>query len=1199
MPARFISCRLIALLAFSICGPLALAQQKEVIPHAQDKPPGPPLSPQEAVKRMTVPEGFSVEIVAAEPDIVNPVAMTFDERGRVWITESLEYPRRSAGPGKDRVKVLEDTDGDGRADKFTVFADGLNIPSGIAVGYGGVWVANSPDILFMQDTDGDGRADKQRVVVTGFGRTDTHELPNSLTWGPDGWLYGLNGVFNHSYVRYGKDNPNYKKAGDAHPGWPLTCAMFRIHPRTWEFQVFAEGTSNPWGIAFNEDGEAFVSACVIDHLWHITETGYYHRQGGPYPPHTWKIGSIVKHKHQKAAYCGITWFDSDAYPEKYRGLLYMGNIHGGCINVDRLKRDGSTYFATPEPDFLTANDAWFMPVVQKTGPDGCLYILDWYDRYHCYQDANRDPAGIDRLKGRLYRVRYKNTPRAGKFDLGKEGDEQLMKRLGHPNVYFRETAQRVLSERLAKEPKTSVSLKKELLTLATSIRLPLPKEPKEPRSYVHSKSTRMHALWALIGALQIRHFELETTQLMRSVEYRSWVVRAVGDGMPRDGLDRAIAEQLLHFSHSGAPATKLQVAIAAAKWRREPVEFCGGQPQEFTFDPLEVLVRVLATCGDDKLIPHIVWNNLQPVLEDRASDFLALIKKEKALAAPGMQKMLPVLTDRLLARQGKDAKPVAMLLELLIDSGPSGTDGARRCLDAIAQRVQSGEIQGAGLSGLKSALEPTLQRVLSAEPRGALFMDAAFLAVTWKNQAAVDAVREVFASQGKQQPADVRLKALGALIAADAEFLEHDVDEALSDAKAGEEFRGQLLAAMGRINKPFVAHTVLTRYELLEPANKPKAIELLTQRPMWAKPLLEEIKKKRIPLDALNVNQVRRLLASSDKELVALVTKTWGTVRTERDPQRELFVDRMRYFIRRNPGDATRGLAAYNKVCGQCHKLHGQGQEVGADITLNGRSSFEQLLSNVFDPSLVIGADYQARTVITADGRSLTGLLVEDSPQRVVLKMQGGKLETVARGDIEQFGVSKLSMMPEGVEKLLQPQEMADLFALLTLDKPPSDPSAKRLSEVYDVTPQQTGDAAKFDRLLAEVAPGFSVKASGEGGVALLREHAGRKIVVRTHPPQRGQPCVLQSKVAIPKGQRTRLLLAVSHDPRGDWQLVVKANGQTVHESLIGPKTTKNGWADVSIDLSSHAGREVQLELENRPTGWEWEFGYWGGVEIQ
>src|SRR3712207_4581459 len=257
----------LALLAGHHPLPAQQAKKKEVIPHAQSQPPGPPLSPAEALQKMQVPNGFTVELVAAEPDLVNPVAMTFDERGRIWVTESLEYPRRSPGPGKDRVKVLEDTDGDGRAEKVTIFADGLNIPSGIAVGHGGVWVANSPDILFYK-IGPDGRAaGKPEVVVTGFGRADTHELPNSLTWGSDGWLYDLNGVFNPSVVKQnGKE-------------FRFTCALFRIHPRTKEFQLFCEWTSNPWGVAFNTERSAFVSACVIDHLWHLTQTGYYHLQG--------------------------------------------------------------------------------------------------------------------------------------------------------------------------------------------------------------------------------------------------------------------------------------------------------------------------------------------------------------------------------------------------------------------------------------------------------------------------------------------------------------------------------------------------------------------------------------------------------------------------------------------------------------------------------------------------------------------------------------------------------------------------------------------------------------------------------------------------------------------------------------------------------------------------------------------------------
>ncbi len=376
--------------------------QDDRIPHAQDKPPGPALSPAEAIAKMTVPEGFSVELVASEPDIVNPVAMTIDERGRFWITESLEYPRREAGPGKDRVKILEDTDADGKADKFTVYMEGLNIPSGIAVGHGGVWIANAPDILFVQDTNGDGTADTSEVVVTGFGRDDTHELPNSLTWGPDGWLYGLNGVFNPAHVTYGPKNPNYrleKVSGtleaptvsddskvpessrhlfqrEPQQSWRFTCAMFRIHPKTREFQVFCEGTSNPWGIAFNDEGEAFISACVIDHLWHLTETGYYHRQGGPYPPFTWKIESIVGHKHQKAAYCGIHWYDSDAYrrlpgPDRARPA-HRHAADGPAAPADARGRRGELPLSRAAADLRRPADA--RQRLDRQPPGGCAAV---------------------------------------------------------------------------------------------------------------------------------------------------------------------------------------------------------------------------------------------------------------------------------------------------------------------------------------------------------------------------------------------------------------------------------------------------------------------------------------------------------------------------------------------------------------------------------------------------------------------------------------------------------------------------------------------------------------------------------------------------------------------------------------------------------------------------------------------------------
>ena len=356
----------------------------------------PALSPADAQTKFVVPDGFEVRLFAAEPDVINPVAMTWDERGRLWVVELYEYPLGApAGQkGRDCIKILEDTDNDGRADKVTVFADGLNLATGILIGNGGVYVGQAPDLLFLQDTNHDDVADTRTVLLTGFGLEDRHELLNGFTWGPDGWLYMTHGIFTHSKVRIPEASE---------PGVEVTAAVARFHPRTKKFEVFAEGTSNPWGVDFDAAGNAFVSACVIDHLFHMAPGGTYQRQAGtPSNPYTYEIlPSIVNHKHHMAAYCGICIYQGAQFPAEYRGRVFMGNIHQNAINHDRLIPNGSSFKAVAEKDFLTTSDGWFRPISEQVGPDGALWIGDWCDKYPCYQNARADPEGVDRERGRI------------------------------------------------------------------------------------------------------------------------------------------------------------------------------------------------------------------------------------------------------------------------------------------------------------------------------------------------------------------------------------------------------------------------------------------------------------------------------------------------------------------------------------------------------------------------------------------------------------------------------------------------------------------------------------------------------------------------------------------------------------------------------------------------------------------------------
>jgi len=948
---------------------------------------------------MTVPDGFSVQLVASEPQLMNPVAMCIDDQGRFWVTESFEYPRRAPGPGRDRIKVLEDTDRDGVVDKVTVFAEGLNIPSGIQVGHGGVWIANAPDLLLLKDTDGDLKADETIRVLTGFGRTDTHELPNAFTWGPDGYLYGLNGVFNYCSVRYTKENPNYRAD---QPAWDFTCALWRLDPRTLEFEVFAQGTSNPWGIAINPQGDFFLSACVIDHLWHISETGYYVRQGGPYPAHTWPMPSIVQHKHQKAAYCGIVHLDSDAYPPEYSNAFYMGNVHAGCLNVDVVEDRGASYFGKPREDFLTANDVWFMPVAQVVGPDGCLYVLDWYDRYHCYQDANADPEGVDRGHGRLYRVRYNETPPAPAFDLQAESNAQLLKRLEDPNVFWRQHAQRVLSER--SDPALAASLAAIVNNGSKPARL------------------RNHALWAWISG---PHRDVES--LLKwcddsSPTIAAWSVRALGDTFANQPAVKAKLQQLAYRDDLD-PKTRLQTIIATGKTDLSAI------------DKLDVFSHCLQRSDNDSTITHLVWNATLPLAQsapDACVDRLRLAIGDSDVQAL-LPRLLSVLCDAPEQRMGAIERlvraslatelPVAFRLAMVNELAKQTRQGAF----GPAQRASLRDVARDGMSDLIEAG--------SAE--------AVLLSAMWGDEAAQRMSAKMFANQSLRS--NLRIEALRTLAFADSPELLSSLGGVLESADAKPQFLGAVIEGLGGAGNAEIADLLLRRYDNLPPDIQPKVIERLTQRAPWTRALLQQIAEEKVPSHALNLNQLRRIVAFDNEPIRELLNQTYGTVREAQRGDRQQVIETISKQLATAKGDPFAGQAAFKKVCGQCHQMYGEGFAVGPDITRNGRNDWKQLLQNVFDPSAVIGPGYQARTVVTVDGRVLTGLAIEESEQRVVLKLQGGTQETIARDDIETYRVNQVSLMPEELEKQLTPQELADLFAYLALDKHPSDPSAKRL----------------------------------------------------------------------------------------------------------------------------------------------------------
>ncbi|MFT5854293.1 MAG: putative membrane-bound dehydrogenase-like protein, partial [Verrucomicrobiales bacterium] len=397
------------------------------------------LKPDEAIAKMTYPEGFRIQAYASEPAIVQPFAFTFDDRGRCWVNENLNYETRGSDLYKNgplgRIVILEDLDGDGVHDTRKVFADGILFPTGLAVGHGGVWVGSPPNLLFIPDRDGDDVPDSEPEIVNdGWGRQDRHETLNSFLWGPDGWLYGLHGVFTHSKV--GKPGaPDSERQG-------LNAGVWRLHPETREFEVFAYGTSNPWGLDFDPYGQAFITACVIPHLWHMIQGGRYHRQGGQhFGAHIYDdIKTIADHSHS-SAHGGARFYLADQFPEEYRGRLFMCNIHDHGILTDKVERQGSGYVGRHGDDFMMANDLQWLGFNLELGPDAALYALDWHDADICGRRVVHEETG------RIFRISYGEPKPLEKFDLAKLGDADLVTMHMHANDWYVRAARRILHER--------------------------------------------------------------------------------------------------------------------------------------------------------------------------------------------------------------------------------------------------------------------------------------------------------------------------------------------------------------------------------------------------------------------------------------------------------------------------------------------------------------------------------------------------------------------------------------------------------------------------------------------------------------------------------------------------------------------------------------------------------------------------------
>ncbi|MFH6601999.1 PVC-type heme-binding CxxCH protein [Maribacter algicola] len=550
------------------------------------------LSGKEAAKAMTLPEDFKITLAASEPDVVRPISFTIDARGRLWVVEGHTYPVPAAeGKGRDRILIFEDTNGDGTLDKRKVFIEGLNLASGIEVGMGGVWVGAAPYLLFIPvDDANDKPSGPPQILLDGWGLEDTHEVLNNLRWGPDGWLYGVHGVFTHSNV--GKPGASDKERTK------LNAAVWRYHPTKHEFEIFSEGTSNPWGIDFNDYGHAFITVCVIPHMYHIVQGARYQRQGGEhFNAYTYDdiktIGDHVHYLGDRGPHAGnfrsaaaggghahagaMIYLGGDTWPDHYRNTIFMNNINGARLNNDQLTRSGSGYVASHNKDFLVMNDSWSQWLNFKYDPSGSVFAIDWYDQNQCHSP---NPDVHDKTLGRIFKITHKDDKWV-QVDLTKASDLDLVEYQLHPNEWYVRQARTILQER-GGNPEVHSALKKILN-----------ENPDVTR--------KLRALWTLHVTNGLSESDLNDLLENKNEYLRSWAIQLMSE-------DKMVSEQTM--ARFGQIAEKdssplVRLYLVSGLLRLPPKE---------RWNTVQGLLHRSEDAGDHNL-PLMLWYAFEPLID--------------------------------------------------------------------------------------------------------------------------------------------------------------------------------------------------------------------------------------------------------------------------------------------------------------------------------------------------------------------------------------------------------------------------------------------------------------------------------------------------------------------------------------------------------------------------------------------------------
>ena len=961
-----------------------------------------PTPPDSALLHFRYPADLALDLVLSEPQVVQPVEVSFDHRGRLWVVQYHQYPypqglkvasvdnflrvkfdKVPAAPpagvaGADKISVFEDTDGDGKYDKATDAIRGLNIATSVITGRGKIWVLNPPYLLAYPDGNYDGVPDgNPEVHLQGFGLEDTHAVANSLRWGPDGWLYGAQGSTTTANV----SSPVSKNV--AFQGQ----AVWRYNVDTHVFEVFAEGGGNTFNIEFDGKGRLYSGDNGYGRGPNFKQGGSYPKSLGKHGPYTngYTFGNLPSMQltgEKKRFTHSLIRYEETGLPDKYHGKMIAVNPLLNYVQLTRFEPSGSTFKNVDEEEILQTDDRWFRPVNIKAGPDGAVYIADWYDSRLSHVDP-RDTW--HKSSGRIYRLRSKTAGGAlPRFDISKFSDQQLIQLLKGDNKWYRQQAQLQFANR---KNKAAVPALLPLLNGGNG-------------------QWALEALWAIHASGGFTP-DVARTALSHADPYvRSWAVRLTGDGGP---VSAPIANQLAQLAQSDAhPEVRSQLACTAKRL-----------PPEQAVPVIESLLKSGAADATDTDMPLLTWWAVEAKAESGRDALLAMFRNKSLWTNKTVQQ---TILERLMQRYvmaGGEANFAAAAA--LLNQAPD-----KKLAKPLVAGLSEG-LRGRDLIGLSPALTKAIQPYQSD-----LFGGPLAMGIRQGDAKAVDQAIKVIAnpkaeirerlSYVKMMGEAGQAKAVPALL------------KTLESASAPASLKQASLQALQYFDEPEIGARVVAAYPQYrgDEGVRNAAIELVSGREAWANTFLTAIEKTKV-INKADVNEqvARKLKLLKDPQIAERVNKLWPNVKLATSGEKNESIARYLKIIKAGGGDVSKGKVLYQNTCGACHRLFDAGGNIGPDLTGYDRDNLNSMLLNIVDPNADIREGYVIHRIATTDGRTLEGKIISKNGSAITVQPMAGKNMILPASQVKEMKAQHISMMPERLLDRLSEQEVKDIFSYI------------------------------------------------------------------------------------------------------------------------------------------------------------------------